>query len=200
MSKLNNRKDIKQKEELQAQFQLAISKANETVLSWLRPGQVNSTLDTDLSVDALQFLNLPVIPLGQGLSLSESNEDDESNIHTIGDFINGDKKLSSLAKKKRAGATLSDRINRINNRHKISKNDNRALVGLKNKLRNDTRNQVRRDNNIAQSRNNSVTRSAQKTRVTDDDDDEDEDEKHLDQRNTKKGSGLLFDTRTKKRG
>lgn len=82
MSKPNRRKEIKEKEELQAKFQLAISQTNTRVLSWLQPLQKPAG---DAPQDGQKsFLDLPIIANGTGLySLKEGANEQR----LVGDFL-----------------------------------------------------------------------------------------------------------------
>lgn len=81
MSKVNRRKEIKEKEALQLKFQLALSQNSKTVLSWL-PALQNRPNDP-LAADHLVFLDLPIVASGTGLSDLETAEQSK----TVGDFL-----------------------------------------------------------------------------------------------------------------
>ncbi|ODV78737.1 uncharacterized protein CANTADRAFT_43193, partial [Suhomyces tanzawaensis NRRL Y-17324] len=74
---VNRRKEIKEKEELQARFQLLMARNNTTVMSWLKPKQdVSRDIETEKS-----FMELPIVPQGAGLAALDASSS------KIGDFI-----------------------------------------------------------------------------------------------------------------
>ncbi|KAL3228555.1 hypothetical protein RNJ44_02500 [Nakaseomyces bracarensis] len=178
--------EIKEKLALQAKIQGSFQNDTAKVMSWLSDKKEES--DGGISVEQLneskqQFFQLPVVQAGSGLSfqteaaatMSGSNSAD---IHTIGEFINSDKKVSSLAKKKKrrdnAATEPRDSI------HRISKNDTKAMVALKHKMRKGTREEIRK--NISKEEKNMSS------------DEEDEPRVEI----KKKSFGLLFDGKKKK--
>lgn len=81
MSKVNRRKEIKEKEALQLKFQLALSQNTKNVLRWLPA--IQNQPDDSLAADHQVFLDLPIVASGTGLSDLEKT--DHSN--TVGDFL-----------------------------------------------------------------------------------------------------------------
>lgn len=126
VTKVNRRKEIKAKEELQAQFQLAISKNNKRILSWLDTGDkegavasvsTSTTPDSyDFSASNNAFFNLPIVPNGSGLSSMDSSS------FKVGDFINS--KEGDISNLK----TQSSNVGK-------TAPDSKAMTALKNNLR-----------------------------------------------------------------
>lgn len=68
-AKGTRRSEIRAKEELQAQFQLAIANTNKTVLSWLLPGAGdNAAAAAPATAANSDFFNLPIVPPGVSLA------------------------------------------------------------------------------------------------------------------------------------
>lgn len=85
MSKVNRRKEIKDKEELQAKFQLSIAQNNSKVLNWLKPVKSNDE-STSLAQVNGAFLQLPIIANGESLTSLDTKS--SGDIQRVGDFIN----------------------------------------------------------------------------------------------------------------
>lgn len=81
MSKVNRRKEIKEKEAFQLKFQLALSRNNKAVLNWLPKNEGTSAAEISAS-DRQEFLNLPIVPAGSSLSHLEKSEE-----YTVGSFL-----------------------------------------------------------------------------------------------------------------
>lgn len=118
MSKVNRRKEIKEKEAFQLRFQLALNESNNTVANWL-PKQ-NEETEKPSGDD---FLNLPI--LTNGLGLYELEEDDEVQ-KTISDFVNPEKDPQKVK-------LHENRQNQAGTK---------AMTALINKMRNDSRGRV----------------------------------------------------------
>lgn len=84
MSKVNRRKEIKEKEELQARFQLLVAQNNKKVLNWLKPVK-NDDISASLALVNGSFLQLPIIANGESLSSLDTKSTDE--VQRVGDFI-----------------------------------------------------------------------------------------------------------------
>lgn len=121
MSKVNRRKEIKEKEAFQLRFQLALNESNSTVANWL-PSQ-NASLNTEEEVSGADFLNLPI--LSNGLGLYELEKDDEEQ-KTISDFVNPEKDPQKLKVQENRQNTAGSK----------------AMAALVNKMRNDSRGRV----------------------------------------------------------
>jgi len=120
MSKPNRRKEIKEKEELQARFQLSMSQNNSKALKWLKPVDSTSHLSTS-SVEA-NFFELPIIPNGASLSnltLAKAQKN-------IGDFVNGTeiKPQLKVPAKSQVSKPMSALMNKMRDqsRDKVKKN------------------------------------------------------------------------------
>ncbi|GEQ67295.1 hypothetical protein JCM33374_g959 [Metschnikowia sp. JCM 33374] len=123
MSKVNRRKEIKEKEAFQLQFQLAISANNNNVLKWLPNSQ--DTLGSghqSIANEKGSFLDLPVIPNGAGLSELDK-EENSSSTQTIGSFLNAE----NVPKKQNLNTSRDARTG------------SKAMSALMNKMRSDTR-------------------------------------------------------------
>lgn len=119
MSKVNRRKEIKEKEAFQLKFQLALNESSSLVAGWLPKDssrQTNEASDHD-------FLNLPILSGGKGLFELENDEEEQK---TVGDFVNPEKDPQKLklqeSRQNQAGS--------------------KAMSALINKLRNDSRGKV----------------------------------------------------------
>ncbi|CAH2353949.1 nucleolar protein 19 [[Candida] railenensis] len=135
VTKVNRRKEIKAKEELQAQFQLAISKNNKKILSWLDSGDKESAVASvsstsaaapnsyDFSASNNAFFDLPIVPNGSGLSSMDSSS------FKVGDFINS--KEGDISNLK----TQSSNVGK-------TAPDSKAMTALKNNLRTKSRKTV----------------------------------------------------------
>lgn len=130
MSKVSKRQEIKEKEALQARFQLALKQQSAKVLSWLpTETQTNKTDASEKSESRLaeraEFLNLPIILQGSGLFELENEENSGKNgASTIGSFISSEE-TKKIAPPERKGAPAS-----------------KAMSSLMNKMRGDTRRQI----------------------------------------------------------
>lgn len=126
-------KEIKEKQALQAKFQLAINSTTNHVFSWLKPLKTTNqdSSSSSSTVSNNDFFDLPIISGGSGLALS-SDAHNKEDINTIGDYVKSGKSLSSLNKKK----TQQRSIHQI---HKVHKDDSKALSTLRNKMKNSSR-------------------------------------------------------------
>lgn len=167
-------KEIKQKQELQAKLQLAMNSTSNHVANWLKPLNTNQTSSSSNN----DFMNLPIISGGSGLSLSTESID-TSDINTIGEYIKSGKSVSSLNKKKKQ--SITNPLNRVH------KTDSKALNALRNKMKN--------SNRMKQSQG-TIRKDTVKNTVNDSDSDEEE---IIQKSAPKKNSGLLIDSKIKKR-
>lgn len=122
MSKVNRRKEIKEKEAFQLRFQLALNEKNKTILNWL-PTQSEYSSE---EASGAEFLNLPILANGAGLSELENDKEDQK---TIGDFVNPEKDPQKLK-------ILETRQNNAGTK---------AMAALMNKMRNESRGRARTD-------------------------------------------------------
>lgn len=108
---MSRRKEIKEKELLQAKFQTALSQNNDKVLKWLQPQKTSEA--NHFNKD---FLNLPIVGQGQGLnSISDSD--------TINDFMKDEKKVAQtrVQNQSKPMSMLMNKM-RNNNRDKVKRN------------------------------------------------------------------------------
>jgi hypothetical protein len=117
-------REIKQKQDIQARFQLALGQSTTQVSSWLNPSASSHQETVDDDPSKSDFFALPIIADGSGLSLSDEINND-ADINTIGDYVKSGKSLRSLRNKKK----------NTPNGHHIQRTDSRALNALKNKMR-----------------------------------------------------------------
>lgn len=171
MSKLNHRKEIKQKDELRARFQFSMSQNNAKVLNWLTPLKDSSATSQTLVNES--FFDLPIIASGSGLS---SLDDDGSNkVNKIGDFVN----LADFSKMK-ADTVKQPTL--------------KAMSALMNKMRDSSRDKVVKSN---QERNKGrihpqERQGKQGQQVKNVESDSDSDGEVSKSRSVKKGGGLSF--------
>lgn len=118
-TKINRRKEIKEKEELQARFQFAIGQANTRVTKWLpnmKKKKEEEEEESNANGESNEFFNLPIIPNGSGLNSTTSGK--------IGDFIRGEGR--ELTKKAEMPGPNKN-------------SESKAMHALKNKMRNQIR-------------------------------------------------------------
>ena len=226
VKKMSRAKEIQEKLALQTKLQLSFRNTNSKVLSWL-DNEDSTTLNDPQTVftkaefeDSRQaFYRLPVVQIGAGLhfdNVGNHTEAEADDIHTVGEFINSDKKVSSLSKKKRrraegSGTEYGNR-QQSDSIYRVAKNDTKAMVALKRKMRKTHRENIRAE--LAQSSSSSsngngraVVGDRKTSTVTtrlnsynhrhnhNDSDDSDSD----DGRSKRKQIGLLFQSKKKKK-
>lgn len=190
---MSRAKEIKDNLALQAKIQNSFQNNTATVMSWLNPDTKNNSSagigEEQLNESKEEFFQLPVVQAGSGLSfqteaVSAISGSESTDIHTIGEFMNSDKKVSSLAKKKKrkTDSVMTSR----ESIHKISRNDTRAMVALKHKMRKDARKEIRKDINKTKGHMNAYS------------DDDDHDNEPIVEITKKKTFGLLFCGKKKK--
>ena len=156
---MSRAKEIQEKLALQTKLQLSFRNTNSKVLSWL-DNEDSTTLNDPQTVftkaefeDSRQaFYRLPVVQIGAGLHFDNVDNHTEAeaeadDIHTVGEFINSDKKVSSLSKKKRrraegSGTEYGNR-QQSDSIYRVAKNDTKAMVALKRKMRKTHRENIR---------------------------------------------------------
>lgn len=139
---MSRAKEIEEKRALQTKLQVVFNSSRSKVLSWLEEYDDDKSMDSSaINKSREQFFNLPVVQTGSGISFEQIGETDTNDIHTIGEFMESDKSVKSLSKKKRTNGEIQQR----NSIYRIQKNDSTAMVSLKNKLRNGNRQKIRRD-------------------------------------------------------
>lgn len=201
---MSRAREIQEKLDLQAKIQLSFANQSSKVSSWLTTG--NDTIETnknnnnkdndnDLKTSQNDFFHLPVVQMGSGLNMEESDDvkNNQSDIHTVGEFIKSDKKIQSLAKKRQYKQSNDSKQNSYvrNNIHRIAKDDTKAMVALKRKMRKDI---------ISKQRNNNPTPSNNNNHNNSSDDDDDEDDRNSRTKHIKKKTmGLLFQSKKDKK-
>lgn len=212
---MSRAKEIQEKLDLQAKIQLSLSKQSLKVADWLNPSNkelssinsVESHVTNELKHSQMDFFHLPVIQMGAGLNMEEfdsnwkTDDNSKNDIHTIGEFINSDKKVSSLAKKRQYKQSNDPKQNYIrSNIHRIVKDDTKAMIALKRKMRKDiiTKQRNSKENgNKHGVTNSSSNRHDKLGDVEDDSDDEDIRSKYS--QTKKKTIGLLFQSKKNKK-
>ena len=204
---MSRRSEIKQKQELQARFQLAMSANNQKALNWLKP--LKSTASTTSTSSETpnannptsddSFMDLQIIP--QGASLSKLD-----NLQKIEDFIN-----SKDITKMKQSTTTTTASNLTSNRVTKSK----PMLALMNKMRDSNRKNVRQNQHHHQqqqqstssingksnkpmipNKSQSIVKNYNNEEEEDDDDEEDdEDSRAIRSRTVKKGSSLLLENK-----
>lgn len=198
---MSRAKEIKEKLALQAKIQLSFSNQSNKVLNWLNGAEnkddkgssskETSTDSTLIQKEQMDFFKLPVMQLGSGLNMdngipnnnhSEQEQSRHTDIHTVGEFIKSDKKVQSLAKKKQYKLNKPHE-QRTNNIHRIAKDDTKAMISLKRKLKQQNRENIKQ---------NIINKEATNSAGNASDSDSDSDNDATKQKNTKKKVGLLF--------
>lgn len=136
---MSKSKDFKERQQLQAKFQAYFSQTSSRVLNWFGEQTKQNYESKDLLDSKTAFMQLPVIKTGSGLDFDNiNNSKDSADIRTIGEFMNSNKKVGTLAKKKQLSRVTqsSDSI------YKIQKNDDKAIISLKNKFKQQKRSKL----------------------------------------------------------
>ena len=214
---MSRAKEIQEKLALNAKLQVALNSNSSKVLSWLENDDRKEDADAksikedgqaytikDLEDSKKMFFKLPVVQIGSGLNMGDEDDsngnDGNNDIHTIGEFIESNKKVSSLAKKKKR----SDHLNERNNIYRVAKDDTRAMIALKNKIRKGKREEFQRNgtDNMRTKNNNGRGSESQKSTSKDSSDDESSEDEDFGSRNiahSKKSVNLLFNGKKKGR-
>lgn len=202
---MSRAKEIQEKLDLQAKLQLAFGNRNAKVASWLDGSDDKSNeiekknYNEDmkyLNESKKQFFELPVVQIGSGLSFQsiENDSNTADDIHTVGEFIESNKKISSLGKKKKRSDQTGHR-----DIYRVAKDDTKAMVALKRKMRQGKRESIKRNISEVSSSNsklkphNNTSQNENHSNATSDDDDEPRVEKSV----KKKAFGLLFSKKKK---
>lgn len=141
---MSKRKEIKEKEQLQAEFRLSLSRVSSRIEGWLN-GEVKSVskdkkANDQAAKDRLLFESLPIIAPGKGLNIVQDAEtgNDVSGRRNesmkIGDFVRGEGKKSKM---------IGNKIRGIKRRQE----DSASMRALRNKLRDTRREKIRRGMN-----------------------------------------------------
>lgn len=197
---MSRRSEIKQKQELQARFQLAMSANNQKALNWLKP--LKSTASTTSTSSETpnannptsddSFMDLQIIP--QGASLSKLD-----NLQKIEDFIN-----SKDITKMKQSTTTTTASNLTSNRVTKSK----PMLALMNKMRDSNRKNVRQNQHHHQQQQQSTSsingksnkpmipnKSQSIVKNYNNEEEDDEDSRAIRSRTVKKGSSLLLENK-----
>ena len=153
---MSRAKEIREKQELQAKLALAFNKKRQTVLSWLGNDD-NQNDEKNIEHSKFEFMNLPVIATGSILNLNDNKSnnssqqvvDNKTEIGTIGECLKSEKKISSLTKKRNHNNNKSI----VSEQFKVQKNDNKATAAFKNKMRDSSRDQLRKNSKNENNRN-----------------------------------------------
>ncbi|CCF56743.1 hypothetical protein KAFR_0B04470 [Kazachstania africana CBS 2517] len=196
---MSRAKEIQEKLELQAKLQFSFNNTKSKVLSWLEDsaenGSSGSKIDgkhDELEDSKQAFFNLPVMHIGGGLDLSTHDNGVASNdgdIHTIGEFIESDKKVNTLSKKKKRKLDSAQR----NSLYRVAKDDSKSMVALKHKIRKDLRTNVRFK---IENEKLGVKKTAQSANIPDNNSDSEDDSRT--EKSVKKSFGLLFNGKKKR--
>ena len=175
LSKPNRRKEIKEKEQLQARILFALAQNQKNIQSWLPPQKAEQKPDEDSSAASASFYDLPILPSGVGLSSLEGTS--EQKFGKVGDFINADinkVKEHSIARSRQADSSP-------------------AMAALRNKIRDNSRKEVKKKyeekRRVPLGRKmmmNSLTTSREHTIRADPDSDSDEEAMLVKNRSAKK--------------
>ena len=198
---MSRRSEIKQKQELQARFQLAMSANNQKALNWLKPlkstasttSTSSETLNANNPTSDDSFMDLQIIP--QGASLSKLD-----NLQKIEDFIN-----SKDITKMKQSTTTTTASNLTSNRVTKSK----PMLALMNKMRDSNRKNVRQNQHHQQQQQQQSTssingksnkpmipnKSQSIVKNYNNEEEDDEDSRAIRSRTVKKGSSLLLENK-----
>ncbi|CCD23123.1 Nop19p NDAI_0B00890 [Naumovozyma dairenensis CBS 421] len=200
---MSRAQEIQEKLDLQAKLQLALSNKSSKVAAWLE-SSTDETKDRSKEIEDAKeledsknaFFNLPVVQIGSGLHFAY-NETSKDDIHTIGEFINSDKKISSLSKKKKRNEPTDVR----NDIYRIAKDDTKAMVALKRKMRHGQKMALRQDLAESVNKKTSVEPESRNTSNAKNDahSSSDDEADMRNQKSTKKTFGLLFNGNKKRR-
>ncbi|QLG73003.1 hypothetical protein HG535_0E00870 [Zygotorulaspora mrakii] len=187
---MSRAREIQEKLNLQAKLQESFANTTGKVLGWLDADIRGEGMEANnMNASKAAFFQLPVMQTGSGLNLSHNitEPEDHGDIHTIGEFIKSDKKVNSLSKKKQRSQPKTQ----VNSIYRISKEDTKAMVSLKRKMR-----KVQKEDGMQQLRPTTEQdhSSNSNAKYSSESDDEPQVEKA-----TKKKFGLLFSAKKKQR-
>ncbi|ODV59727.1 Nop19p ASCRUDRAFT_19848, partial [Ascoidea rubescens DSM 1968] len=173
--------------QLSLQFRYSLNNINRRIKNWIESdgrNEANSNISDTVSASNDEFLKLPIITNGFGLSFASSGNKEEDktrqqkeHIKTVEQFLKTDQKLNKI--------TMSQNRSQNNKQpsFRINKEDSKAMVSLKNKMRKEKMRKVR----------NTPTRQE----VLDDNDGSDSELRWKKTIQIKRGSGLLLDASKK---
>lgn len=195
---MSRARELQEKLDLQAQLRNSFLLTENKVLAWLG-SETNKNGDTEAEITDMdgskaEFFTLPVVQTGSGLNFTVGSNDSDTkdDIHTVGEFIKSDKKLSSLSKKKRRMQRQTGSI------YGVSKDDSKAMIALKRKMRERQRKAIKKDTVTDKAIN--VTKNKKdenNTTAWNSDNEDDYDEVRI-QKSAKKTFGLLFNKKGKR--
>ncbi|CUS23026.1 LAQU0S08e00496g1_1 [Lachancea quebecensis] len=190
---MSRAKEIQEKISLQAKLQASFNATALKASEWL-PKDSQEEQKCELSSSKASFYELPVIGLGAGLNFEEHDGGhSQGEVSTIGEFINSNKKLSSIAKKKGKRATNSP--SQSEGIFKANSTDTRAMVALKRKMKNGRRQELR--HKISQT--STSTAAQPRPEAKEDSRNSDSDEEPQVSKTSRKSYGLLFQSKTQKK-
>lgn len=193
MSKVNRRKEIKQKEDLLAKFRLLSSQTDTKVAGWLSSLVKDKEEDADSNtIQKDSFLNLPIIQNGVSLSAQFKND----HINTIRDLVDS-KDIKNLKKQEVNGRQSDSKaLNSLMNKMRDSK---RSLIKDKYSSKQPSSNKIHKSSTSKNKINKNFNNKQEHTGMDGDRGSESEDDEALAKKRTvKKGSGLSFSTNKKK--
>lgn len=178
---MSRRNEIKHKEQIQLQLQSQFNKLDQTVLSWLKPlaDKKDDVRDTESKNIADEFVNQIVVPTGKGISFDSGNgsgSGSDKDVVTINDFLDStDSRIKSKRKDQNDAGRGMNKISEVKKRKfEISSN---SLRSLSNKLRNDKRGSMLKDNVKPQEKFNTrnlIKKDEKEVEESDTEDDEDD--------------------------
>lgn len=199
ITQMSRAKELQEKLDLQAKLRNSFLLTENKALAWLGSETKNNgdteAKITDIDGSKAEFFTLPVVQTGSGLNFSAGSNDlhSKDDIHTVGEFIKSDKKLSSLSKKKRR----MQQPQQTGSIYGVSKDDSKAMIALKRKMRERQREAIRKDTVTDKATNVTNNKKDEDTKIAWRSDNEDDDDEPRIQKSTKKTFGLLFN-KTKK--
>lgn len=182
---MSHRKENQEKLALQAKLRDSFSSINGTVLSWLGGDQESNGGEEELNRSKREFFTLPLVATGTGLSFSDVKS--STDINTVGEFVHSDKKVKTLANKRRKPQHRSESNNDSNNLYKVSKDDTKAMIALKRRMRKGKLEEMKQNPSKVPEK-----LEYKKNPVVAQDSESEEDEPRI-EKTQKKSFGLLFD-------
>lgn len=197
---MSRARELQEKLDLQAQLRNSFLLTENKVLAWLG-SETNKNGDTeakitDINGSKAEFFTLPVVQTGSGLNFTTGSNDldTKDDIRTVGEFIKSDKKLSSLSKKKRR----MQQPRQTGSIYGVSKDDSKAMVALKRKMRERQREAIKKDSVTDKAVNVTKNKNDENTTIAWNSDNEDDYDEVRIQKSAKKTFGLLFNKKGKR--
>lgn len=184
-----HRRENQEKLALQAKLKNSFSNINSTVLGWLGDDGKSNGGQEELNRSKKEFFALPLVATGTGLSFNETKH--STDINTVGEFVESDKKVKTLGNKKRRQQNKAESNN--NNLYKVSKDDTKAMLALKRRMRKSKVGEMRQDPSIVTGK-----LEQKKQPVAPQDSESEEDEPKV-EKTKKKSFGLLFANKKNKK-